>query len=503
MAHTAHSPDRTPVGRSLAVLGLASLSYALAQTSIAPALPDIATSLHSSTQDVTWAFTGFLVSAAVLTPVIGRLGDMFGRRRMLVVALTLFAVGGAMAAPADSLGLVVAGRVVMGAGGGILPLCFGIIRDIVPEERRAGALGLVSAVVGVGGGIGLLMGGLLVDHASYRWIFWTGTVLALLSAVAVYTLLPRSVNHTPGRVDLPGTVLLAVGISAPLIAISRADEWGWSSGPPLGLIAAGLVVLVLLVLVERRTAEPLIDMGVLGRGPVLMTNLASLLVGFGQFGVFLLVPQLIQAPTATGYGFGGDATLAGLVMLPGSLTMLAAGPLSGLLSARLGGRTSLALGSLITGTGLLLLAAHHDSQHAVLGFTTLAFTGVGMSFAAMPNLIVDAVEPTRTGEATGINVLVRAVGASLGTQVIAGVLAGGSGATGAQPTAHAYTLSFGIAAAGALIAAAVALVIPRPRNGHRTPGRQKETGPPGHTEDAPSTPRPAPGKDSRSPSPAD
>ncbi|WP_371660889.1 MFS transporter [Streptomyces sp. NBC_00280] len=503
MEHTAHSPDRTSVGRGLTVLGLASLSYALAQTSIAPALPDIAASLHSSTENVTWAFTGYLVSAAVLTPVMGRLGDMFGKRRLLVIALTLFAAGGAMAALADSVGLVVAGRVVMGAGGGILPLCFGIIRDTFPDERRAGALGLMSAIVGVGGGIGLLMGGLLVDHTSYRWIFWTGTLLALLSAVAVHTLLPRSANHTPGRVDLWGTVLLTVGITTPLLAISQANEWGWSSGRTLGLIAAGLVVLVLLILVERRTADPLIDMGVLGRGPVLMTNLASLLVGFGQFGVFLLVPQLIQTPKATGYGFGGDATLAGLVMLPGSLTMLAAGPLSGLLSTRFGGRTPLALGSLITGTGLLLLSTHHGSTHAVLGFTTLAFTGIGLSFAAMPNLIVDAVEPTRTGEATGVNILVRAVGASLGTQVIAGVLAGNSGATGPQPASHAYTVSFAIAAAGALVAAAVALFIPRPRKRHRIPGREKETGPPSHAEDTPATPRPAPGRESRSPSPAD
>ncbi|MCD7439723.1 MFS transporter [Streptomyces lincolnensis] len=486
----------------MAVLGLAAMSYALAQTSIAPALPDIAASLHSRTQDVTWAFTGFLVSAAVLTPVMGRLGDMFGKRRLLVVVLALFAMGGTMAASADGLGLVIAGRVVMGAGGGILPLCFGIIRDNFPDKRRAGALGLVSAVVGVGGGIGLLMGGLLVDHASYRWIFWTGTLLALLSAVAVHTLLPGSVNRTPGRVDLPGTLLLAVGITAPLIAISRANEWGWSSGLVLGPIAAGLVVLVILVVVERRTADPLIDMGVLGRGPVLMTNLASLLVGFGQFGVFLLVPQLIQTPTASGYGFGGDATLAGLVMLPGSLTMLAAGPFSGFLSARFGGRTPLALGSLITGTGLLLLAVNHDSQHAVLAFTTLAFTGIGMSYAAMPNLIVDAVEPARTGEATGINTLVRAIGASLGTQVIAAVLANSSSATGPQPTAHAYTVSFTIAAAGVLVASTVTLFIPRPRNRPQTPSSHKETGPPGHAEDTPSTPRPAPETDSRNPSPS-
>ncbi|WP_060887918.1 MFS transporter [Streptomyces caniscabiei] len=466
------------------------MSFALAQTSVAPALPDMTSALHTNTQDVTWAFTAYLVSAAVLTPVMGRLGDMFGKRRLLVVTLVLFAVGGAMAALADDLWLVIAGRVVMGAGGGILPLCFGISRDTLPDgKERAGALGLISAIVGVGAGLGLLLGGVLADHSSYRWIFWTGTLLALVSAVAARTLLPPSADRTPGRVDLRGTLLLTVGLATPLIAISRATQWGWGSGRTLGLVALGLAVLVAFVLVERRTADPLIDIGVLKRAPVVMTNLASLLIGFGQFGVFVLVPQLVQSPESSGYGFGGDATLAGLLMLPGSLTMLAAGPLSGVLSARFGGRTPLALGSLITGSGLVMLAVQHDSRAAVLGFTTLAFAGIGMSFAAMPNLIVDSVEPTRTGEATGVNVLVRAVGASLGTQVVAAVLADSASAAHPQPTGHAYALSFAVSAVGTLIAAAVAVLIPRSRPRHPARGPRHKPVPAFPARDAPSAPR--------------
>ncbi|MDX2604261.1 MFS transporter [Streptomyces caniscabiei] len=503
MDHAAHPPNRPRTGRALTVLGLAAMSYALAQTSIAPALPEMAASLHSSAQDVTWAFTAYLVSAAVLTPVMGRLGDMFGRRRMLVVALALFAAGGAMAALADSLGPVIAGRVVMGAGGGILPLCFGIIRDTLPDDRRRAALGFMSAIAGVGGGLGLLLGGVLADHTSYRWIFWTGTLLALLSALAAHSVLPPSVNRTRGRVDLAGTVLLTAGITAPLIAISRATEWGWSSGPTLGLTALGLTALVVFVRVERHTADPLIDMGVLGRGPVVMTNLASLLIGFGQFGVFLLVPQLIQTPTTSGYGFGGDATRAGLLMLPGSLTMLAAGPLSGRLGARFGGKTPLALGGSITGTGLLALALHHDSEHAVMAFTTLAFTGIGMSFAAMPNLIVDSVEPTRTGEATGVNVLVRAVGASLGTQVVAAILADSTDVSSPHPAAHAYTVSFAAAAAGTLIAVAVALLIPRPQGRPHVPAPEGSTGPPHHERKATRAARTEAGESSRRRCPSD
>jgi EmrB/QacA subfamily drug resistance transporter len=470
------------VVRAMAILGLAAMAFSLAQTSIAPALGDMAASLRTSTQNVAWTFTGYLVSAAVLTPVIGRLGDMFGKRRLLVIALVLFAAGSAMAALADNLALVVAGRVVMGAGGGIFPLCFGIVRDTFPERRRAGAVGLVSAISGIGGGIGLLMGGLLVDHASYHWIFWAGTAMALLAAVAAQTLLPESANRAPGRVDLWGTLLMAVGISAPLIAVSQATEWGWTSGRTLGLIALGVAVLLLFVLVERRTAEPLVDMAVLGRRPVLMTNLATLLVGFGMFGVFLLVPQLVQTPESSGYGFGADATRAGLLMLPGSLTMLVAGPLSGLLSSRFGSKVPLALGGLISAAGLFALAANHGSQGAVLGFTVLAFAGIGLSFAAMPNLIVDPVEAARTGEATGVNTLVRSVGSSLGSQVIAGILAGSVTAAGPLPTDHAYTGSFVAAAGGALAATAATLLIPRIRGRHSAPD----------VEEAAAAPLPAP-----------
>ncbi|MFG2943543.1 MFS transporter [Streptomyces sp. NPDC048282] len=448
---------------------MAALAFSLAQTSVAPALGDMAVSLHTSAQSMTWALTGYLVSAAVLTPVFGRLGDMFGKRRLLVISLVLFALGGAWAALGDSLAMVVTGRVVMGAGGGIFPLCFGIIRDEFPQERRAGAVGLVSATAGIGGGLGLLMGGLLVDHASYRWIFWAGTLMAVVSAVAAQFLLPESGTRTPGRVDFIGTVLLGAGITAPLIAVSQATSWGWTSGRTLGLIAAGLAVLVVFVVVERRTAEPLVDMTVLVRRPVLMTNFATLLIGFGMFGVFLLVPQFVETPVSSGYGFGGDATRAGLLMLPGCFMMLVSGPLSGVLTARYGGKVPMALGGVITAAGMGLLAAEHGSQGAVLGFTMVVFTGIGLAFAAMPNLIVDAVEASRTGEATGVNALVRSVGSSLGSQAIASILARSVTEQAPLPTEHAYTVSFLVAAAGALVAAVVTIFIPRPRTHHHVP----------------------------------
>jgi EmrB/QacA subfamily drug resistance transporter len=448
--------------RSLLILGTAALSFALAQTSLIPAIGELIKVFHTDAAGVAWTLTGYLLSAAVCTPLLGRLGDMFGKRRMLVVALVLFAAGSAVSALGNSLEVVVAGRVLQGAGGGIFPLCFGIVRDEFPRERVRSSIGLISAVAGIGGGLGLVMGGLLVDHASYHWIFWVGAVVALMAAVAAQLLIPESPIRTPGRVDVRGAVILAVALGLPLYAIAEANRWGWGSGKTLGMIAAGLVLLAVWVAVERRTEDPLADIPTLTRPPVLMTNIATLLTGFGMFGSFILIPQLAEAPPSAGYGFSASATHAGLLMVPGSITMLLAGPLSGVLGNRFGSKVPLAVGGLVSATGLLLLGLAHSSQAEVLIFAVVMFSGIGLAFAAMPNLIVDAVPQHQTGEATGFNALVRSVGSSLGSQVSASILAG-SIVAGGLPTDASFRTAFVISAVVALVAGAMALLIPIPR----------------------------------------
>lgn len=414
-----------------------------------------------------WTLTGYLVSAAVFTPIFGRLGDMFGKRRLLVVALTMFALGSVVSALGDSLEVVVAGRVLQGVGGGVFPLCYGIIRDEFPAERVARSIGLISAIVGIGGGAGLVFGGLLVDNASYHWIFWAGGATAAVAAVLAQLLVPESPVRTPGRVDVRGAVVLAAGLVAPLVGVSQAGAWGWVDARTLGLIAGGVVILAAWVALERRTPYPLADVELLTRRPVLMTNLATVLVGFGMFGSFTLLPQLTEAPESTGYGFGLSATELGLLMLPGALVMLFAGPMSGALGTRRGPRVPLGVGALIAAVGLSLLAVDHGSQGAIIAFNTLLSVGIGMAFAAMPNLIVSAVPPERTGEATGFNAVVRSVGASLGAQVTASMLAGSAGAGSSVPTDSGFTEAFAIGAVVAALAAAATLLIPRGGTGGR------------------------------------
>jgi EmrB/QacA subfamily drug resistance transporter len=462
--------------RSLLILSIAALSFALAQTSLIPAISDLIDTFNTDAAGVAWTLTGYLLSAAVCTPLLGRLGDMFGKRRMLVIALVLFAAGNVVSAAGNTLGVVVAGRVLQGAGGGIFPLCFGIVRDEFPLDRVRSSIGLISATAGIGGGLGLVEGGLLVDHASYHWIFWVGAVVAALAAVGAELFVPESPIRTPGRVDIRGAAVLAAGLALPLYAIAEANHWGWGSTKTIAMIAAGLAILAFWVWLEKRTDDPLADIPTLARPPVLMTNVATLLTGFGMFGSFILIPQLAEAPTdTTSYGFGASATHAGLLMVPGCLMMLVAGPLSGVLGNRFGSKIPLALGGLVTAAGLMALALTHESQAVVALLVVVMYGGIGLAFAAMPNLIVDAVPQHQTGEATGFNALVRSVGSSLGSQVTAAILAGSIAAEGALPTEASFKTAFALSAAVALLAGGMALLIPIGRGSpgdHLTPAEE-------------------------------
>jgi EmrB/QacA subfamily drug resistance transporter len=456
---TTPDTEHTQPMRALLVLSVAALAYALAQTTIVPALPELISGLHTDAAGVTWTLTGYLISAAVFTPLVGRLGDIYGKRRMLVVALGAFTVGSVVAALTSQLWVVVGGRVIMGVGGGIFPLCFAIIRDEFPREQVARGVGLMSAIAGIGGGLGLILGGIIVDHASYHWIFWLGAVMAVAAVVSTELAVPESPVRSPARIDVRGAVVLAVGLTLPLIAISQASSAGWGSLRTVGLIATGALVLTGWVLLERRTDQPLVDMRALARPTVLMTNLATLLVGFGMFGSFILIPTLAEASTSTGYGFGLDATRAGLVLLPGSLGMLVLGPLSGVIGSRLGNKVPLAIGGFATSAGLALLAVAHGRLLGLVLFTLVMSAGIGLSFAAMPNLILEAVPAHQTGEATGFNALVRSVGSSLGSQVSATIVA--ASAVSGAPTDTGFTEAFAVSAGIAAFAGAVALFVPR------------------------------------------
>ncbi len=464
------SPPRQHHTATLAILAIGALAFSLAQTTVIPALGEMQQELGASSSDIAWLVTAYFLVASVATPIFGRLGDMFGKERYLAVSMALFAVGSAVCAVGDSLALMIVGRGLQGLGGGVFPLSFGIVRDEFPREKVPSGIALLGAVAGIGGAIGLPLGGLLADHAGFHWIFWLSAAMGAGATVAVVKFVPESPIRTPGKLDLVGAGILAVGLSGVLIAISRANDWGWGSAKTLGLAAAGLAVLALFVAFERRHPAPLINMKTLSRRPVFTTNLATLLVGFGLFGTFVLVPQLAQLPEATGYGFGLNATVAGLLMAPGGIVMLFVAPLVGRIGERSGSKLPLVAGCLIAAGGLTGLALTHGSTLLVVLWICVMNAGVGAAFAALPNLIVEAVDSHETGEATGVNTIMRNIGASIGSQVAASIVAGHVMA-GGLPEDQGFKLAFLMGAAGGLAAAAAAVAIPARRRAQRAAGQ--------------------------------
>ncbi|CAA9473548.1 MAG: hypothetical protein AVDCRST_MAG65-938 [uncultured Solirubrobacteraceae bacterium] len=474
MSHTIHGRPLAPV---LGALLLAALSFALLQTMVAPALPQIAEQFDTTPSMAAWVMTGFLLSASVCTPLAGKLGDLFGKARVLTAILAIFTLGSIVCALAETIEVLIAGRIISGVAGGVFPLAFGIINDEVPAERRAFGIGLMSAMFGIGGGIGLPLAGVIVDNVDLSWLFLVG-VLAAPAAVAVYKLVPPSPPRARTRVDWRGAAVLSAGLAAVLLAISNANSWGWDSASVLGTIAGGLVLLAFFAFLETRTTDPLVDMRIMRRRPVLATNIAAFLTGLAMFGSFLLIPQFAQTPEQAGYGFGMTVTQAGLVMLPSSAIMLFAGPIGGLLGARIGFRYVLMIGTVLAGSSFLMLAYTHQHVWEFILAGVLMGAGISLSFASMANLIVGAVPPQDVGIATGINTIMRTMGGAFGAALVTALLTAETIPGTRMPTEGAYTEAFTISALGALLALGAAVAIPSsPSRGEqvtRAPRREPE-----------------------------
>jgi MFS family permease len=379
---------------------------------------------------------------------------------VLVWVLAALAVGTALSALATALPLMLVGRVIQGAAGGIFPLAFGIIRDEFPRDRVAGGLGLISAIIGIGGGVGIVVAGVIVDKLSYHWLFWLPLVLVLLATVATALFVPESPVKAPARIAWGAAALLSGGLAALLLAVSEAVTWGWGSARTLGLIAFGLILLGIWIRVELGSRQPLVDMRIMRLRGVWTVNLAGFLLGFGMYGSFILLPQFVEQPESTGYGFGATVTQAGLFMLPSTMGMLLTGPLAGRLERRFGSRPPLIAGVLAAAVAFVLLAVAHGAHAEIYVASALLGIGIGLSFAAMANLIVVAVPADQTGVATGMNTIMRTIGGALGSQIIASILAANVIAATGLPTEHAFTIAFWMGAAVLCVGVLASWAIP-------------------------------------------
>jgi len=451
--------SRRPYQATYAVLALAVGGYALLQSLVIPVLPTIQAGLHTSQNSVTWVLTAYLLSAAIFTPIMGRLGDMHGKERLLVVTLVALTFGSLLAAVASSMPLMIVARVIQGVGGGVLPLSFGLIRDEFPKEKVIGAIGVIAALAAAGAGLGIVLAGPIVNALDYHWLFWIPMIVMALGAVAAHYVVPESEVRTAGTISWAGVLLLSAWLVALILGISEAPTWGWGSMSVIGLLIGAVVLAVVWVVVEARSAHPLIDMNMMRIPAVWTTNLVALLLGVGMYAVFAFLPEFLQTHSSAGYGFGVSITKSGLILLPMSVFMFAFGMLSGRLSMRFGSKSVLVTGLLIGIFAYALLTFAHTAQWEILLAMVILGVGFGLSFASMSTLVVIAVPPEQTGVASGMNANVRTIGGSIGAAVMSSIVTSGVRA-GSVPRESGYTHGFGLLTIAAIAATIAAFFVP-------------------------------------------
>ncbi|GII29998.1 MFS transporter [Planotetraspora mira] len=460
--------------RTFLVLSAAAAAFSIMQSLVTPVLPTIQHDLHTSQGTVTWVLTAWLLSASVATPLLGRIGDMIGKERTLLVALGAIAVGCLIAALAPNLGVLIVGRVVQGLGGAVFPVSFGIIRDEFPPERVPSAVGGLSAVIAAGGGLGIVLAGPIVGALDWRWLFWIPMIVVTVTAILAYRYVPESPVRTPGRVDWLAAVLLSGWLVALLVPLSEASSWGWGSARTIASFAAAVVLFALWITVETRSRNPLIDMRMMRLPAVWTTNLVALLFGAGMFSVYAFLPQFMQIPRAAGYGFGSTVTGAGLLMLPMLVTMAVGGTVSGPISRRVGAKAQLVWGSAGSMLSCAAFAVYHDQPWQIAVAGGVFGLGLGLAYASMTNLIVQSVPANQTGAASGMNANIRTIGGSIGTAVVSSVITGHL-EPGGLPYESGFTHSFSVLALTSAAAVVVALFIPTVRGRRASAAAVRET----------------------------
>ncbi|MEU6358825.1 MFS transporter [Streptomyces albidoflavus] len=468
-------------GAVVAVLAFAGTTAAIMQTLVTPLIAELPRILSTSASNATWVITVTLLVSAVCVPVVGRLGDLLGKRRMLLACSVPLMAGSVVCALASSVVPMIVGRGLQGMGMGMVPLGIALLRDVVPEERLSSSIALVSASMGIGGGLGLPLSAAVAQYANWRVLFWGSAALAAVIAALVWFLVPSVPAVAKGRrFDAAGAVGLGAGLVCLLLAVSKGAEWGWGSATTLGLFAAAALVLPAWGAWELRIADPLVDLRTTARPRVLLTNLASVFVGFAMYASMLVMPQLLQFPEATGYGLGQSILAAGLWMAPGGIMMMVVSPYGGKLTDARGPKFTLITGVLVIAAGYGASVALMGSAWGIMLAIMVINSGVGLAYGSMPALIMSSVPRAETAAANSFNTLMRSLGTSTGAAVTGVVLSqmtvgtGGAVVTSESGFRTGLLIGCGVALVSALVASAIPAA--------RRPDRE-ESAPP--TEKAP------------------
>ncbi|MFB4262398.1 MFS transporter [Nonomuraea sp. GTA35] len=460
------APTSRSGGGIVSVLAVAGIVGSLMQTLVVPLIGELPRLLDADAADTSWVITVTLLVGAVATPVVGKLGDLYGKRRMMLACAVPLIAGSVVCALAGSLIPMIAGRGLQGLGVGMIPLGVSALRDLLPPQRVGPAIALMSSSMGIGGALGLPISAAVAEYADWRMLFWGSAALSVLVAVLIWLLVPATPAHGRGRLDAAGAVGLGIALVCLLLGVSKGADWGWGSGTTLGLLGAAVVVLLLWGLWELRVRDPLVDLRTTARPQVLLTNVASVLVGFAMYAQSLVVMQILQLPEATGYGLGQSMLAAGLWLAPSGLMMMAVSSLGARLSAARGPRTSLFVGALIIALGYGAAFGLMGWSWGLMVASSVGNIGVGLAYGAMPALIMSAVPQSETASANSFNTLMRSIGTSVSAAVVGVILSQMTVTMGghALPSESGFRTALLVGCGVALVAALVTLALPKPRH---------------------------------------
>lgn len=446
---------------------------ALQQTLVVPLLPEFPVILGVSTEDSSWLVTATLLSAAIFTPVISRMADMYGKRKMLLLALGVMTIGSIVAAVGGSFPALIAGRAMQGFASSLIPVGISVLRDELPKEKVASAVALMSATLGIGSALGMPLSGLLYNAYGWESLFWVSAALGLTFFIGVLALVKESKITTPGRFDIFGALILSFILTAALLALSKGGSWGWTNPLTLGLFALSLALLAGWIPLQLRVNQPMVDLRTAAKRPVLLTNVSTFFLCISMFINMLITTQQLQIPEGTGYGFGLSVLIAGLAMVPSGLAMVFLSSAAGAMINRWGGKTTLIFGGVIMALTYVGRVFLEDAVWQIIVGATLVNVGVAFSYAAMPTLIMSAVPITETASANGVNALIRSLGTSAASALTGLILANMVIEHNGQllPSNDALHLSFWLAALAAGIGIGVALFIP---SGGSTPKAEND-----------------------------
>lgn len=447
----------------VAVLAFAGIVVALMQTLVIPLIPQLPALLDTSASNTAWVVTATLLAGAVAVPVMGRLGDMYGKRRLLLLGLALLVTGSIIGALSSSIVPLVVGRSLQGLAAGVIPLGISVMRDVLPVDKLAGSVAMMSASLGVGGALGLPAAALIAEYANWHFLFWMSAALGVVVIGLVLATVPESEVRTGGSFDFPGAASLSAALVTLLLAISKGSSWGWSSTLTLAMLAASVAAFIFWTWWELRTPLPLVDIRVTTGRQVLFTNLASISIGFALFAMSLVFPQVLQLPDTIGYGLGQSILAAGLVMAPSGVIMMLVAPVSARITTSKGPKTTLMMGALVIAAGYLIGVVTLSAVWQLVVISMVIGAGIGLAYGAMPALIMGAVPPSETGAANSFNTLMRSLGTSFASAVAGVILAQMTISTGGTPVPSegAFHVTMAVAAGAAVVAFVLAACIPR------------------------------------------